>query len=84
MEETDQTIAPSANGKSAPFEGEDVGSILTGASKIKAGRLIDRCDAVPVPGKPFTFILVDRITGEPFSVPAAIEASFNAGNCKGH
>ena len=28
-----QPNAPSANGKSAPFEGEDVGSIPTGASR---------------------------------------------------
>jgi hypothetical protein len=77
MEETDQTIAPSANGKSAPFEGEDVGSIPTGASTFKYR-------FVPVPGKPFTYIPVDKITGEPFNVGAAIEASFMAGNCQEH
>lgn len=73
-----QTIAPSANGKSAPFEGEDVGSIPTGASTAP----IDRCNVVPVPGKEFCFMLVDKVTGEPFDVNAAIEQAFNSGQCK--
>lgn len=33
-DQPDQPNAPSANGKSAPFEGEDVGSIPTGASSF--------------------------------------------------
>jgi hypothetical protein len=33
---------------------------------------IDRCDVVPVEGKPFCFKLVDRETGETFDVGKAI------------
>lgn len=79
-EEIDQPNAPSANGKSAPFEGEDVGSIPTGASRVAP---IDCCNVVPVPGKEFTFMLVDKVTGEPFNVAAEIERQFNAGQCAG-
>lgn len=74
-----QTIAPSANGKSPDFESGDVGSIPTGASIAP----IDRCDAVPVPGKDGAFILIDRVTGEPFNVSAAIADAYASGSLRG-
>ena len=78
-DEVDQTTAPSASGKSAPFEGEDVGSIPTGASTAP----IDRCYIVPVPDKIGAFLLFDKETGEPFDVGAKIMENFTAGFCAG-
>jgi len=76
MAEDRQTIAPSANGKSAPFEGEDVGSIPTGASTLAP---IDRCSVRKV-GE-FTFMLIEP-DGSVFDVGAAIERHYASGNCK--
>ncbi len=76
---TDQPTARSASGKSAPFEGEDVGSIPTRASIAP----IDRCITVPVPGKAGAFMLIDKETGEPFNVATKIEEAFAAGQCVG-
>jgi hypothetical protein len=42
---------------------------------------IDRCTVVPVPGKPYTFILVEK-DGQVFSPVDVIEAAFNAGQMK--
>jgi hypothetical protein len=75
-DEVDQTIAPSANGKSAPFEGEDVGSIPTGASIMAP---IHRCTVKQV-GE-FTFMLIEP-DGTPFDVNAAIEKAYASGQCK--
>jgi len=44
---------------------------------------IDRCDVVAVAGKEFTFMLVDRETGEPYDVNAKLNQDFNAGLCSG-
>lgn len=41
---------------------------------------IDRCEPVPVPGKPFCFLLVDRKTGEPFDLNKKISEAYEAGN----
>lgn len=46
------------------------------------GAPIDRLRAVPVDGKEGTFILVDKVTGEPFDVAAEINKAFIAGKCK--
>jgi hypothetical protein len=78
-DEVDQTIAPSANGKSPHFECEDVGSIPTGASIAP----VDRCYAVPVPGKPGALLLFDKVTHEPFDVGGAIMQAFESGQCAG-
>lgn len=40
---------------------------------------IDRCDVVPVPGKAFAFMLVDKETGEPFDVSGTIVKAFASG-----
>ena len=45
---------------------------------------IDRCDFVPVPGKPGTFVAVDKVTREVFNVSQVIEAAFAAGNIRGN
>jgi hypothetical protein len=71
-----QTIAPSANGKSAPFEGEDVGSIPTGASKLAP---IDRCTVKQIGEFKFQLIEPD---GSVFDVNAAIEEAYASGQCK--
>ena len=44
---------------------------------------IDRCKVVPVPGKEFTFILVDKETGEPFNVAEKIVEAYENGQCRG-
>lgn len=75
-EQSDQPDAPSANGKSAPFEGEDVGSIPTGASKKLAP--IHRCEVRQV-GE-FTFVLVEP-DGSLFNVAEEIDRQFMAGGC---
>ncbi len=75
-DQPDQPNAPSANGKSAPFEGEDVGSIPTGASSLAP---IDRC-TVRQTGE-FTFVLVEP-DGSLFDVAAEINRQFMAGGCK--
>jgi hypothetical protein len=74
-EQTDQPDAPSANGKSAPFEGEDVGSIPTGASKLAP---IHRCK-VQRTGL-YTFVLVEP-DGSLFDVGAEINRQFMEGGC---
>ncbi len=43
---------------------------------------IDRCDAVPVPGKPNCFLLVDRVTGVAFDINKVINEAYEAGNFK--
>lgn len=45
-------------------------------------RPIDNLVAVPVPGKPFTFILRDKVTGEPFDVAARIQQAFVTGQVR--
>lgn len=39
-------------------------------------------DFVPVEGKPNCFVAVDKVTREPFSVPAALEAAYASGKLK--
>lgn len=72
IEEVDQPTAPWASGKSSPFEGEEVGSIPTGASKL-AYRL------EPVPGKEFAYRVLDKITGEPVDITAKLQQAMDEG-----
>lgn len=74
-EEDDQPNAPSANGKSAPFEGEDVGSIPTGASTL-------RYKFEPVEGKPFTYYAIDKETGEKLNITQKLQEAMNRGQLK--